>query len=102
MIATVNYHSSGSARGTGTWTLVKRYGRRVAKAAIAITRTHDVARSPRPCRTLRGQTPNFSQRVALRREAFRRSVSEALLLAVGDKLWFWQGGILNFFIFAFL
>ena len=28
-------------------------------------------------------TPNFSQRVALRREAFRRSVSEALLLAVG-------------------
>ena len=23
MIATVNYHSSGSARGTGTWTLVK-------------------------------------------------------------------------------
>ena len=21
---------------------------------------------------------------------------------LGDKLWFWQGGILNFFIFAFL
>ena len=45
MIATVDYHSSGGTRGTGTWTLVKRYGRRVAKAVITKIRAHDVART---------------------------------------------------------
>jgi hypothetical protein len=31
-----------------------------------------------------------------------RSVSEAFFQAVGDKLWFCQGGILDFFIVVFL
>ena len=33
---------------------------------------------------------------------FRRSGSGASLATIGDKLWFLQGGILNFFIVVFL
>ena len=35
-------------------------------------------------------------------DALSGAVAELLLTAVGDKLWFLQGGILNFFIVVFL
>ena len=48
-----------------------------------------------------GTDPKFLPKGGSAPRSPKRSVSVAALLALGDKLWFWQGGIL-FFIFAFL